>query len=259
MLKRFSFFCFCLFIVTGAVSAQTKKIIPKKGQVVFSSENIIQDETLFKSSLGKLQQKMIEALRAQLKSNPDQNLDTTMLQQIADNNIISNLISQHKEKDRYHVYENNSIKSFESDEGTDPSSFSNIDQNTSTYKKTHILNGGDVAETNATAYEYRDDKETIIKEFRTQQKNINGYNCFKVIYEYKTNFVGDEELGSLLETNEFAKTELWVTEEIQSMFHPICRIREILTKYYPLEISETSPTLKGFLIVHKLKNITLSN
>ncbi|TKC13137.1 hypothetical protein FA048_05860 [Pedobacter polaris] len=244
--------------LTIAVSAQQKKIIPKKGEVVFTSENIILDEVLFNATMKGIQQKMINHLRAKLELEGNQKIDTTLLQQFISTNIMADYMVQQKHKNSHHVYENRFIKSFESADETIPHSFSYINQDSSNYVRRQVLDG-DTSETEATAFEYQKNRDITIKEFKQEQKIINGFKCFKVTYQYKEDFDGDEELGAILTTNEYSTTEFWVTTDIQSLFHPVCRIKEILVKYYPLEISQQSSLAKGFKIIHRLKNITLSN
>jgi hypothetical protein len=39
--------------------------------------------------------------------------------------------------------------------------------------------------------------------------------------------------------------ELWVTENIKSLYHPVLKYKTILQKYYPLEISESIEEMNG--------------
>ena len=135
--------------------------------------------------------------------------------------------------------------------------YSYIDQDSSTYMMIQVLSG-DTIGTESFNFEYQKNKDVSIKELKSDQKIINGFKCFKVIYQYKENF-DDNELSEILTSNEYSSTEFWVTEEIKSLFHPVYRVKEILEKYYPLEITEKSALAKGFKVIYRLKKNDLSN
>ena len=47
--------------------------------------------------------------------------------------------------------------------------------------------------------------------------------------------------------------EMWVSENIKTIFHPVFKIREILEKYYPLEIIEVEKEYQRKYILWNLK------
>ncbi|RNC86849.1 MAG: hypothetical protein ED556_05345 [Winogradskyella sp.] len=87
-------------------------------------------------------------------------------------------------------------------------------------------------------------KETIYKD---SIKNINGFNCYKVLISEESN-----------DGNFIDYKEMFVTEKINSPYHPV-RIRmELLEKYYPLEIKIYSDFLKDKFTYFKVKLIEKS-
>ena len=256
MCRKF-LFCFFSLSLFSVIAYAQLAIIPKKGEIVFTSENIVYDEVLFREDMKIKQQKMINQIRSEIGLEDDQNIDTILLKQFSSANIMADLMSKQKDKDHSHTYENNLIRSSEYINGKAPNHYAYINQDSSTYIMIQVLSGDTVA-TEPTAFEYQKNKDFSIHEFKSDQKIINGFKCFKVIYQYKENF-DDNELSEILTSNEYSSTEFWVTDKIKSLFHPICRLKEILEKYYPLEIMEKSALAKGFKVVHKLKKINLSN
>lgn len=256
MHRKFLFFSFCLLFSSIIVCAQLT-IIPKKGKIVFTSENIVYDEGLFRADMKIKQQKMINQIRSEMGFEEGQNVDTTILRQFLNTSIMADFMSKRKDIDYTHVYENRFIKSFESVDDEEPNHYSYINQDSSTYMMIQVLSG-DTIGTESFSFAYQKNKDVSIKEFKSDQKIINGLKCFKVIYQYKENF-DDDELSEILTSNEYSSSEFWVTDKIKSLFHPVCRVKEILEKYYPLEIIEKSALAKGFKVIHKLKKNDLSN
>lgn len=92
---------------------------------------------------------------------------------------------------------------------------------------------------------------------RKSRKLIGNYDCYKVIYEYKeNNKERDEDYLDYLK-NTIYKREMWVTDKIKSLYHPVIYEKEILQKYYPLDILETQNDIKGFERRFILEKITL--
>lgn len=101
---------------------------------------------------------------------------------------------------------------------------------------------------------YINKKLKTLKEFKKEKRNIAGYKCFKIIYEYYEVSDEEEDEGyAKFAKDKFYTLEIWVTNEIKSSFHPIIKEKQILDKYYPLEIIETDSTLKGLVKKYSLQ------
>ena len=72
-------------------------------------------------------------------------------------------------------------------------------------------------------------------------------------YQYKDD--SDPEL-EMLSTITTSTRELWVTESIKSLYHPVINDFQILEKYYPLLIIQYSDEIKGFQTEYKLEKLT---
>ncbi|TBO39847.1 hypothetical protein [Pedobacter kyonggii] len=102
--------------------------------------------------------------------------------------------------------------------------------------------------------DYFESEEIIsLKEYKTENKLIKGYNCFKVTYLYREKFDGTEfQMPDMI-----MERELWVTDKIIAPFHSIIRSQQILSKYYPLEITEKMSKVDGFETKYLVENISL--
>lgn len=104
-------------------------------------------------------------------------------------------------------------------------------------------------------------KNLKIKEFREGKKMLANISCFKIKCTYQI-IINHEEFRSVFET-EYpdevvnVESEMWVTEKIKPMYHPAFKVKEILEKYYPLDILETQDDIKGFERRFVLQKITL--
>lgn len=93
------------------------------------------------------------------------------------------------------------------------------------------------------------DKYELV-EYRNETKNILGYKCFKVIMRNKK-----KQNESRLIIYDF---EMYVTEDISINYSPISRYKEILEKYYPLEIiKKPRKEVMAEVIEWKVKTINL--
>ena len=57
--------------------------------------------------------------------------------------------------------------------------------------------------------------------------------------------------------NYILKRELWVTNQIRCNFHPVINEKDILIKYYPLEIVESFEGLEGQITTYTLDKISI--
>lgn len=90
-------------------------------------------------------------------------------------------------------------------------------------------------------------QDLVISEYREEKKIINNINCFKVIVSY-TEINLDEDfpqINTIMDEKNYNEEELWVTEDIMSIYHPAYEVKEILEKYYPLEISNKNSFMDG--------------
>ncbi len=102
--------------------------------------------------------------------------------------------------------------------------------------------------------DYFESEEIIsLKEYKTENKLIKGYNCFKVAYVYREKFDNTE----FQTTEMIIERELWVTDKIIAPFHSIIRNQQILSKYYPLEITEKMRKVNGFETKYLVENVSL--
>lgn len=113
-----------------------------------------------------------------------------------------------------------------------------------------------VLETTPVKYEYAIENNPKIIEYRDEYKMIDGYRCFKIVYEQllDNTTITDKDITPP-EIGYTIKKVLWVTESIKTMFNPICREKSILEKYYPLEISYSDSLHKDVITTYKLKSI----
>lgn len=106
-------------------------------------------------------------------------------------------------------------------------------------------------------YPYSSNIILKISKDKESRKTINGYDCYKVIYEYKENDKeGDEDYLEYIKDTVYRR-EMWVTDTIKSLYHPVVFEKAILEKFYPLDILETQNDMKGFERRFVLQNITL--
>lgn len=88
-----------------------------------------------------------------------------------------------------------------------------------------------------------------IIEYRNETKLILGYQCFKVLVRKK--FQSNLHLT-------IYDIEMYVTEDIKVSYSPITRSKEILDKYYPLEITRKPRNeVMAEVIIWKIKTIDL--
>lgn len=96
-----------------------------------------------------------------------------------------------------------------------------------------------------------------ISENRKDKKNINGYECFKVVYQYTENKENADEDYLIYAGDIQYQREMWVTDKIKASYHPVVFEKSILEKYYPLYILETQSDIKGFERKFILEKINL--
>lgn len=123
------------------------------------------------------------------------------------------------------------------------------------------------------AYEFEFDivDNVILEEYRDSIKIIEGIECFKIKLNYtylvkemyKAQFPQeeneeDESFFQLFESimkNQEIHMEMWVTDRIKSIYHPILKVKEVNEKYYPLEIEMKSSGSEGVLYHYTISEL----
>ncbi|WP_299888929.1 hypothetical protein [uncultured Lacinutrix sp.] len=104
-------------------------------------------------------------------------------------------------------------------------------------------------------YEYSNDNNLKIKEFKNETKIINGFVCFKIEVEH-SNIL--EDIIPNTTSSVFTSTQkMFVTDKIKSKFHPVINNKIILDNYFPLEIIEESNIIKGVETKYELVKMSL--
>ncbi len=257
MKKLFLTFSYLMLLLAFSnVFAQQQIIRPAKGEIVFVTTNIKSNKELFEKNNKEKQSELVSDIL--LSMEKEQKIDSAVLKRAKelDSLQLFGLGITEEPATFHHVYQDTLIRSFQSKNGNIIGDYTLINPKNSTFVLQSKLTPLKIY-TQPETYTYVKNAAATITEFRNERKKLLGYDCFKVIYNYKF----DNEDGGLppLLANELQTTEFWVTEKIQSLFHPVCREKEILVKYYPLEIIATTSMFKGMITFTTLKSISLSN
>ncbi len=92
-------------------------------------------------------------------------------------------------------------------------------------------------------YPFKKEHGIVIKEYRNIKKEIHGFSCFKVVVKV---------LENTSKVKEYIIYNLFVTEKLSSLYHPVFKVKSVLEKYYPLEIRETESEIKGIETKYKV-------
>ena len=235
-----------LFFTTLSFS-QNKAIVPKSGTIAFVKKDTITDRKLYLESNADFKPKFLKAFKEKIyfeRLSDGKSTDTIQLnKKIKELSNLYDYVLNEKENGivKYHCnYVKGKILKFIEIDGQK--------------EKEQIINLKNNAITNAND-EYVDyyalQTQIInLKEFRNETKVINGFKCFKVKYQYKDDSDPEFEMLST------STRELWVTESIKSLYHPVINDYQILEKYYPLLIIQYSDDIKGFQTEYKLEKLT---
>ena len=263
-----------LLFLNTMVSAQNKTITPKNGTISFKVQEIITDSLAYRASNKKMLKDMFLVHGKSLKEEMETK-DTLQLNQMieefsksADFFFEELTFNEPKEnKSVVMIYYKDSINyHWTNDYGVIGSeNIINIKAFPEPQTKFRaaiqkLIENNDDVYSERKEYDYYYSNNIIeIKENKKETKKVNGFDCFKVIYT----FIED----GLDETDEFATfmkkypqtREIWVTNKIKSPFHPIVREKEIIEKYYPLEIKQYSKEFKGIEENYTITTFSLSN
>lgn len=255
-------------------SAQNKVIVPKNGIISFKMQEIITDSLAYRESNKKMIKDMFLANGKSLK-NEMETKDTLQLSQTIEElsksadfleEMIFNELKENKSvvmifyKDSINYHWTNDYGVIGSENIINTKAFPEPQTKfRAAIQKLIENNDYDYSERKEYDYYYSNNKIIEIKENKKETKKINGFDCFKVIYTFNED--------GLDETDEFANfmkkypqtREIWVTNKIKSPFHPIVREKEIIEKYYPLEIKQYSKEFKGIEEHYTITTFSLSN
>lgn len=249
---KFKIYLIVFLLTSFSFNAQNKTIVPKTGTIVFDKKEIIFDKELYLTSYKELMPKMKKAMKKQLyleRLTDGKKTDTIQLklevEKIAQNleMFLPMLIEEPKEEIKfYHEFKNDTIIQYNTFDGN--------------HQNEKIINKILGTITNEFGEYVENNEAEIIKltEFRKETKMINGYKCFKVIYNYNEPEVSDFDFLSSVVTH---TREVWVTEAIKCNYHPLVHEKLILDKYYPLEITEYSDEIKGAKTIYSQKELLL--
>jgi len=250
-MEKFNIILVCL--LSNCIFAQ-KTIIPKSGIIVFTKEEKVSDKDLYLKSFKEFLPKMNKVMEEQIyleRITDGKKVDTVQLRALTKTMIqnmelmLPMIVNEYRENIKfYNEFKDDIIFCY------------NTTDNGARYNEKRInqVTGTVINQMNE---HIEPEKVNIIKiaEFRNEQKQINNFNCFKVVYTY-TNSISNSDFD-LFSTIEQTTREIWVTETIKCNYHPIINDNEILDKYYPLQILEYSEQMKGFETNYTLSQITL--
>jgi hypothetical protein len=239
-------------VFTQIVFSQ-KVIVPKNGTIAFNKKEKVLDRDLYIKSFKKLLPKMNDAMEKQIyleQLSQGKKVDTTLLKSNiamfsqSFEMLLPMIIDEPKQNiNFYNEFKGDTIICYNTTNGSI--------YNTKRINQTTGIVINEMGEN----VELENDNIITITEFRKEQKLINNYNCFKVVYTYTQK--GSDSDFDLFFTIQTYTREIWVTETIKCNFHPIINNNEILSKYYPLEILEYSKEIEGFETIYKCSSISL--
>ena len=246
-----------IFLMGLSINAQSHKTFsPIKGEIIFSEVSQITDKILYEKSLKTFQKNFKESLENSLSKDSD-NKDENMEEMIdLSTDMTKELFSNENNNAYHHKFDYAKIIAYKTSNGKIMGDYEIINTNENIVSSLAKIDSSTVYQQNP--YLYSNNIILKLAENKKERKNIQGYDCYKVKYLYKENIDKDDDYfqfaGNVIYTR-----EMWVTDKIKSLYHPIVFDKIILEKYYPLEIVETQNDIKGFERRYSLETITLSN
>lgn len=239
-----------LHLISAACCAQqAKPFIPAKGEIIFEQREIVGDSDSLQFSVNKM---LDEAYNVAEQERAIDGIETTIEEKETALSMaragLTGAMSGSKPVRLHHVFKHKVIVGYTTMDNNIIGDYTIIDTQAAT---TTMLAKKDssFAYMPNRPYEYTAFTNVEIKEYRNETKTIGGYTCFRVRYAYREN---DEYLAQFQ-----AVKELWVTEAINSLYHPVIREKEILQKYYPLEITESTDVFKGHKTIYRLVSVSV--
>ena len=225
---------FVLFFPIIIIAQSSKKEF--KGVITFEIQESITNESAFDTSLSAVVNKIDSVIISKEGINEWTSTNKPTLNLFLDprqNNNLLNTVEYHF-KDTIMVTK--ILKVFGS------RSFRIIDKSKETYSILYAKDSSLIEKNRRYQFENR---KVDLKIFKDSIKEIGGYKCFKVLYVEKENFEYNGIQLSKLYPNNRVFTEMYVTDSIESNYHPTINNKFILDKYYPLEIRYYSNLFKG--------------
>lgn len=262
MNKHISFICLFLGLMGFA---QKNAFTPVKGMITFSRQEIVTDklkcEASVKNMLSELTKSVIRD-REDMEEPIDSSNIRAVSEMLDDQNIVDLFVGEFmKSDDRdvkfHHIYNDEIIYEYVSQFDFPTKDYYEVINAKSSVIKS-VSNDSTTVLAQNKPYEYSNDEVIKFEEFRNEIKEINGFKCFKVILEFKSgpDINKDEGYNLFLNSKKQIK-ELWVTEQIRSLYHPVLKYKSILEKYYPLEVSESNEVMDGFKTIYTIYEYNL--
>lgn len=251
-----------LLLLPTILFSQNKTIVPSFGTIVFNINETITDTEKYKKSLDEMVSNIVdfqiekELAESLMKLNAD-STQINELKQTLKNLVEEDLNLKIEEKDlKYHqCFKKRLVINYTTFNNNVIENYNIINTNKKAIKI--IAKDSTTIISDNIPYKYNQNEIIEITEFKDETKNINGFECFKVIMLYKPNNDENNEFECFM--NQYIhKRELWVTDKIKCNYHPIIDDKEIMTKYYPLEITESNEAIKGYQKNYKAIIIILS-
>jgi hypothetical protein len=208
---------------------------PTKGEIVFREISKIIDRKMFDETMKVSKQKFKESLKKSLlkeENNTGREKEIEQMVELSSNMLDTTAFLEDSTQTYKQKFDNATVVNF-------------------LLQNNEIINEYDATDLPLNSLIIK------ISEDRKSKKTISGYDCYKVTYEYKENNEYADEDYKIYAENTIYKREMWVTDKIKSLYHPVIYEKAILEKYYPLDILETQSDIKGFERRFRLEKIEL--
>lgn len=257
-----------ILIFICLISCKTSKVIenpiyPIKGEIVYEKKDTIYDANLYNTSFSKFESRFGEALKKQvIKEREEYNepIDTVLLNQMIEmsKQNLQPMLSMLSAKDGklYYKFKDSVIIGYNELNGKISSHYKVINRNKNTYYQLSKIDSSSIKH-KTKPYNYQNETNITVKEYRNDIKTINNFKCFKVIFEVPENMDNTDKQFSELFKDAKKIYTLYVTDYIKSKYHPVINYKIILDKYFPLEITEKNNYIKGTETKYELIKISL--
>jgi|GEM_PF-5354368 len=226
-----SLVCLCY----GTLCAQPG-IVPVHGRISFKKSFMINDEAGFRAYAATFGRYLLAGIAAEGETVNPKGADFVQDEE-AFLDFVRSTYSTVTTYAEVHEFGDSVIRSYRTRDGAMISDYMLIHKDRSTYDMQARIDTSFVY-IREEPYVYIRYDTVHIEEYRDEVRDILGYPCFRVtlhtIEPEEEGFMAYQEMNKELRPY----TEYWVTERIRSLYHPVCRDREILERYYPLEINE---------------------
>lgn len=240
------YFLFFFLFSISLFSQHTCKKFPDK--LIFKIQSEIQNESEFENSFSTFSATIDSALIKLYGKNEMSSLNRPTLRLQYDPRQNNNIIPVKFE----YEYNKTFIKSTVYRTGRVTGNIKIINPKNATYKLISPRDSAIVKQN--LKYNFKNINAVEIDVFKDSTKNILGYKCFKIIIKERENGSYNKIAFSDLFSKAYIYTEMYVTKKIKSLYHPLVSDKNILNKYYPLEIKKYSDILKGYSVIMTTKD-----